>query len=269
MTRGQHATLSGDSDRGSAHLDSVAWQLGAQAEVGAGLLLGASLSYQTDWFGARDGVSATGSSAQGAVTLKYQTGLWLLTGALFGSVGDYDIQRHVAVPGFAGTAESDAEFYIAGLRARAAYTVGTDHLDLRPYLNLDLVHARNGSFSEDGVDDLGLRVDQSEYSTAILTPAVELGSRLDLSDGMVLRSFVSAGVSLRSNDTWKGDASFNGGQRHQGFALSAPMDEMAARVGAGVQLFQGESIDVRVQCDGEIGSEATRHGGTATFAYRF
>jgi hypothetical protein len=269
MTRGQHATLSGDADRGSAHLDSVARQLGAQTEIGPDLLLGGSLAYQSDWFGAHDGVSADGSSVQGAITLKYQTGPWLLTGALFGSYGEYDIERRVFVPGSAAVANADAPLFSGGLRARVAYTLGDENVYLRPYLNLDLVHAQNGSFSEDGVGDLGLRVDQGKYSTAILTPAAEVGSRLELSNGMVLRSFVSAGVSLRSNDTWKGDASFNGGHRDQGFAMNAPIDQVTGRIGAGVQLYQSEHIDLRVQYDGEIGSEATSHGGTASFAYRF
>lgn len=268
-TRGQRTTLSGDLDRGRASLDSAAWQIGGQGKIGEGLLLGGSLAYQADWFSGRDGVSAQGSSLQGAVTLKYQTGPWLLTGALFGSFGEYDVKRNVTAPTFAAIASADAGFYAAGLRARAAYTFGGENFYVRPYLNLDLVHSRNGSFAESGVGDLGLRVDGGLYNTAILTPAVEVGSRLDLSNGMVLRSFVSAGVSLRSNDTWKGYAGFNGDVSHQRFAMSAPMGRAAARVSAGLQLFQSELIDVRVQYDGEYGSEAIKHGATASFAYRF
>lgn len=268
-TRGQRATLRGDQDRGRASLDSAAWQIGGQGKIGEGLLLGGSLAYQADWFSGRDGVSAQGASLQGAVTLKYQTGPWLLTGALFGSFGEYEVKRRVMAPTLAAIAGADAGFYAAGLRARIAYTFGGESFYVRPYLNLDLVHSRNGSFAESGIGELGLRVDGGPYNTAILTPAIEFGSRLDLSNGMVLRSFVSAGLSLRSNDTWKGYAGFNGDFSRQRFAMNAALDQTAARVSAGLQLFRNKAIDVRLQYDGEYGSETIKHGATASFSYRF
>ena len=268
-TRGQRTTLSGDLDRSRASLDSAAWQIGGQGRIGEGLLLGGSLAYQADWFSGRDGVSAQGSSLQGAVTLKYQAGSWLLTGALFGSFGEYDVKRRVMAPTLAAIAGADAGFHAAGMRARIAYTLGGESFYVRPYLNLDLVHARNGSFAESGIGELGLRFDGGSYNTAILTPAIEFGSRLDLANGMVLRSFVSAGLSLRSNDTWKGAAGFNGDFSGQSFALSAPIDRVAARATAGLQLFRSEFVDVRLQYDGEYGSEASKHGATASLAYRF
>ena len=268
-TRGQRTTLGGDQDRGRASLDSAAWQIGGQRSIGEGLLLGGSLAYQADWFSGRDGVSAQGASLQGAMTLKYQTGPWLLTSALFGSFGQYDVKRRVTAPTLAAIAGAEAGFHAAGLRARIAYTFGGENFYVRPYLNLDLVHSRNGSFAESGIGELGLRVDGGLYNTAILTPSIEFGSRLDLSDGMVLRSFVTAGVSLRSNDTWRSHVGFIGDFKRQRFAMSAALDRAAARISAGLQLFRNEVVDVRLQYDGEYGSEAIKHGGTASFSYRF
>ncbi len=268
-TRGQVASLDGDADRGSSRLKSLAWQGGAQKEIRPGVLLGGSLAYQSDWFSGRDDVSATGSTVQGAVTLKRQSGQLLLTGALFGSYGKYDIERGITAPGFSAVAKSDAPYYSVGARARAAYTIGSDKLYVRPYLNLDLVHARNSAFDEGEAGDLGLSVEGARYSTAILTPAVEVGGRHELSSGAVLRSFVSAGVGVRSNDDWQGRAAFQGGEGAPSFSLNAPIDQVTMRLGAGLQLHQGEKFSVRVQYEGEFGSEATSHGATASLSYRF
>ena len=268
-TRGQRAWLRGDADRGRASMDSAAWQAGGQGELRPGLLLGGSLAYQADSFSGRDGVSGTGSSVQGAVTLKYQSGPLLLTGAVFGSYGDYDLKRRIAAPGYMGLASADSAFYTAGIRARAAYTLQADNLYLRPYLNLDLVHARSSAFTEQEPGGLGLTIAGSRYSTAILTPALEIGRRDELAGGRVLRSFLSAGVSLRSNTNWRGYGNFSSALTSDGFALQAPVDRVAGRVSAGVQLYQDGALDMRLQYDGEFGKEITKHGATASLSYRF
>ncbi|KRE16808.1 hypothetical protein ASE63_13820 [Bosea sp. Root381] len=268
-TRGQRAWLRGDADRGRASMDSAAWQAGGQGELRPGLLLGASLAYQADAFSGRDGVSGTGSSVQGAVTLKYQSGPLLLTGAVFGSYGDYDLKRRIAAPGYMGLAGADSAFYTAGIRARAAYTLQADNLYLRPYLNLDLVHARSSAFTEHEPGGLGLTISGSAYSAAILTPALEIGRRDELSGGRVLRSFLSAGISLRSNTNWRGYGNFNSALTSEGFALQALIERAAGRVTAGVQLYQDGALDMRFQYDGEFGKEITKHGATASLSYRF
>jgi uncharacterized protein with beta-barrel porin domain len=268
-TRGQRAWSRGDADRGSSNQDSATWQVGGQSEIRPGLLLGGALAYQADAFSGRDGISSQGSSVQGAVTLKYQTGPLLLTGAVFGSYGENDLKRRIAAPGYAALASADNSFYTAGLRARAAYTFATENLYLRPYLNLDWVHARNGGFTEQEPGGLGLMIAASSYSTAILTPALEIGRRDTLSDGRVLRSFLTAGVSLRSNTSWRGYGTFSGGLASASFGLQAPIERVAGRVSAGLQLYQNNSLDMRIQYDGEYGKETTKHGASASISYRF
>ncbi|MHC2020290.1 hypothetical protein [Methylobacterium sp. CM6247] len=268
-TRGQRAWLRGDADRGRSSMDSAAWQVGGQSEIIPGLLLGGALAYQGNAFGGRDGVSAAGSTVQGAVTLKYQSGPLLLTGAVFGSYGEYDIKRRIAAPGYTSMASAESAFYTAGIRTRAAYTLQADDFYLRPYLNLDLVHARNNAFTEVEPGGIGLTFAGSSYSTAILTPALEIGRRNELSDGLVLRSFLSAGVGLRTTTNWRGFANFTSAPSSDGFALQASIERASGRVTAGVQLYQDGALDVRIQYDGEFAKEITRHGATASLAYRF
>jgi outer membrane autotransporter protein len=136
-------------------------------------------------------------------------------------------------------------------------------------VNLDLVHAKSGSFDETGAGDLGLKIGSSTYNTAILTPEIEIGGRTDLKNGGVLRTFALAGVSLRSNDEWEGQASFNGGAHSPSFGMQAPLDRAALRLGTGVQLFATKQMDVQVRYDAELGSEAKSHNLTAKLAYHF
>ncbi|MGE8686561.1 MAG: hypothetical protein ACN6PJ_05450 [Achromobacter sp.] len=267
--RGNTTSLSGDADRGSSRLKSFALQGGGQREVGAGLLLGGSLAYQADSFSSHDGVSADGNSVQGAITLKKNLGAWQVSGAVFGNYGEFDTKRHIGAPGFSATAKGEAPMYSLGARGRVAYTTGTERLYLRPSVNLDLVHARSSSFNEKGAGDLGLKIASSSYNTAILTPEIEVGGRIDLKGGSVLRTFALAGVSLRSNDEWEGRASFIGGERSPSFGMQAPLDRAALRLGAGAQLFANKQVDLQIRYDAELGSEAKSHNIAAKFAYRF
>ncbi|EHL95447.1 outer membrane autotransporter barrel domain protein [Acetobacteraceae bacterium AT-5844] len=262
--------LDGDSSRGSLRTDTATWQLGGQSEVAPGLFLGGSLAYETDWMRSGDGVKGDGSSGLAAITLKYQTGPVLLTGAVFGSAGSLDLQRPVNVPGHSMLAKGSTSTYTAGVRARAAYTFGGEGFYLRPYLNLDVIHAHTDSFRENGAGELGLGYDSTSNTTGIFTPALEVGGRFVLGPQSVLRGFVSAGVSLRTDDEWRGRVRLLGASPESGtFSLGVPMDSAAARVSAGLQLFQGEQFDLRAQYDGTYGDRTHTHGGSLTFAYRF
>jgi hypothetical protein len=86
----------------------------------------------------------------------------------------------------------------------------------------------------------------------------------------VLRGFVSAGVSMRMDDEWRGRVSLLGATPDGGtYSLGVPKDGVAGRVSAGLQLFQGEQFDLRAQYDGTYGDHTHIHGGSLTFAYRF
>jgi hypothetical protein len=262
--------VDGDTNRGALTSDTATWQLGGQTEVAPGLFLGGSLAYETNWMRAGDGVKADGSAGLGAVTIKYQTGPVLLTGAVFGSAGSLDLQRPINVPSYSLLAKGSTSAYSAGVRARVAYTVGGEGFYLRPYLNLDVIHAHTDAFRENGASALGFAYGDSSYTTGILTPALEVGGRFVLGPQSVLRGFVSVGVSLRSNDEWRGRVSLLGASPDGGtFSLGVPTDRAAGRLSAGLQLFQGEQFDLRAQYDGTYGDHTHTHGGSLTFAYRF
>ncbi|MFJ5488255.1 autotransporter domain-containing protein [Hansschlegelia beijingensis] len=266
---GRRTSDDGDGERGRSRLKAAFWQVGGQIEISPGLFLGGSAAYQADWFNGHDGVSGKGSTGQAAITLKRQDGPILWTAAVFGNIGELDLKRRISVAGFSDTAKGAPTLFSGGLRGRVAHTFGTEDLYLRPYLNVDLIYARSGSFKERGAGDLGLAYGAARYKTATFTPAVELGGRSVLSDDLVLRSFVTAGASVRTNDRWRGKAHLRGARNVEEMSLTAPIDSVAAKVGVGLQLFHGERADLRLRYDGEFGSHAKSHGATASVAYRF
>ncbi|WP_108259928.1 autotransporter family protein [Mangrovicoccus ximenensis] len=165
---------------GRADFDDRGLQIGGQAEIAPDLFLGGVIGYRDTSMDGKDGVSAEGHAVSGAVTLKYQTGPWLLAGAVFGNYAEDDLRRSADLGSYGGTAKGTADSRSYGLRLRAAYTIGSEQGYLRPSLTLDGLRAETGSWSEDGLGALGLDYDASSYSTAILTPAVEAGARTEL-----------------------------------------------------------------------------------------
>ncbi|WP_138473515.1 autotransporter outer membrane beta-barrel domain-containing protein, partial [Poseidonocella sp. HB161398] len=138
-------------ETGGARFEDTFLLIGGQTEIAPDLFLGGAIGYRDTRMSGDDGVSADGYSVQGAVTLKYQTGPWLLTGAVFGNFGEDDVEREVGLGAYGGVAEGTATSRSFGLRARAAYTAGSERLYLRPSLTLDGLYARTDAWKEDGV----------------------------------------------------------------------------------------------------------------------
>ena len=82
---------------------------------------------------------------------------------------------------------------------------------LRPSLDIGADYVRIGSYDEHGASGLDLDVDSSDKLIASATPAVEIGGRVELPDGSVLRPFLSLGASLYSANNWETEARLEDG----------------------------------------------------------
>jgi outer membrane autotransporter protein len=246
-------------------------QIGGQVELGEGWLIGGSLGYEESRLSTADRTArGTGEAGFGAVTLKYQTGPWLFSGAAFGGYGAYDNSRTISLPGFGAVARSSPETSHAGLLLRGTYTIGAESFYARPSLTLSGVHARTGAYQETGAGALNLDVSSASSNVATLTPAVEIGGRVNLEDGMALRLFVNAGVGFASTDSWSQDSRLAIAPPGTGsFTTRVGMDPVVGRVSVGAQLFASEAYEFRLQYDGEFGSTLTGHGGSLAVALRF
>ncbi|KQQ26438.1 hypothetical protein ASF53_21140 [Methylobacterium sp. Leaf123] len=266
---GHTAVANGDGDRSRLHADNTILQVGGQGEVAPGWFLGGALAYENGRISASDGVHGIADVGHAVLTLKRQEGPWLLTGAVFGSLGNIDLRRSNSLPGFGGTGLGSTAPTTLGGRIRAAYTVAFEDLYIRPFLNLDVIHSRLGPYTEAGLGAFGLRYEASEQVTAVVTPAIEFGLRKDLSENTVLRSFISAGVDVRTDNQWRTTTRLIGAPTTlDGFTTVVPQARAAARIGAGLQLFAGDTLDLRMQYDGSFSDRAASHGGFLTFSYR-
>jgi hypothetical protein len=255
----------------SFRLNSTTWQAGGQRAMGGGWFLGGSIAYEASRLTTTEGLnSGRGQAGFAAVTTKYQTGPWLFAGAVFGGGGEFNSTRTITLPGFGAIARGSPTLSNAGAMLRGTYTFGGEEFYLRPSMTLSLVHARSGAYRESGAGVLNLEVSSASSTVAGLTPALEVGGRATLSNGMVLRLYTSAGVSLLSEGGWRQEARLVSSAAQAGrFSSVVRTDQVVGRVAAGMQVFATNRLELRLQYEGEYSTNLTGHGGSFAVAYRF
>jgi outer membrane autotransporter protein len=252
-------------------VNSYIYQVGGEAEVAPEWFADGALAFQTSNLESHnDSSTGTGNSGYGGAALKWQPGLWRLAFAVSGSYGRFNTSRDIVTPGFGGLATAAPAIYSIAARVRTAYNFVVADSYVRPYLDLDVIHTHAASFTETGPPSLSLFFANSGQTTFVATPAVELGRRIDLNDGMTLRPYVSAGISLFSNSDWQVQSGFVGGPSGAGlFTTTVSEGHAVGRVSAGVQLLGVANLDFRLRYAGEFAAGFVSHAGLLTAAWRF
>ena len=185
-------------------------------------------------------------------------------------MGWYETDRRIQIPGYQALAGDSAEVRSLGVRLRAAYEVAGPQWYLRPMLDAELIDVRVPSHRESGAGILSLDYDSASQTSLALTPAVEVGGRLDFQAGYTLRPFVRAGVSLLSNDDWTVSARLAGAPAGvPGFATTIPLDPVTGQVSVGLQLRATKGLDLRLSYDGAFSEHIASHAGSLTLAWDF
>src|SRR5690606_29351052 len=220
--------------------DGVTYQFGGQQQVSPGWFMGGSVAYQNTHMSGDDGrVSGKGDSGYAGLALKREAGPWTFSAALSGGYGQYDIDRRISIPGLQSRASADLDVYGAALRLRAARTFATEQF----YLKLD--------------------VKRSNQFVMGLSPTLEVGGRVGLGDGAIMRPYMYGGVSFLSEDEYTVKAQLQGAPAGSGsFETSVPMDDVIGRIGAGLQVSHAGGIDFRLQYDGEFSSHTQSPRGS-------
>ncbi|MBX9751004.1 MAG: hypothetical protein K5Q68_15560 [Roseococcus sp.] len=268
---GRTAAQSSAEGVSSFRLNSTMWQLGGQRAMGGGWFLGGSFAYENSRLSTTEGlVSGRGEAGYGAVTAKYQAGPWLFSGAVFGGGGEFTSTRVNTLPGFGGVARGSPTLSNVGGLVRGTYTLGQEAFYLRPSVTLGLTHVRSGAYRENGSSALALDVASASGTVAALTPALEIGGRVDFANGVVMRLYTSVGVSLLSDGQWSQQARLVTAPAAAGrFASVVRTDQTVGRVAAGAQVFATDRLELRLQYEGEYSSNLTGHGGSVALAMRF
>ncbi|MGH6859694.1 MAG: autotransporter outer membrane beta-barrel domain-containing protein, partial [Phyllobacterium sp.] len=266
-------TLDQKASGGISGFDTTTYslQLGAQVEVSPNWFVGMAGGYDRSRIRDDDSrVNADGDIFYAGVSLKHQTGPWLLSGAISGSYGWYDNTRTVRIPGFVGQAESDPDIYNVSARVRAAYTFAQNPYYVRPLVDFDLIYSHAGGYRESGLEMLDLLVDDADQWSFHVTPAIELGTRVTVSETMVMRAFASAGVSFSTADDWNTSARLAHAPAGIGtFDSQVPLADVAGRLAAGVDLASENGFNVRLNYQGLFSDTYTSHEGSLRLGYKF
>jgi hypothetical protein len=275
---GSHADQAGTG--GALGYQTSAWtfQAGGQKQIAPIWFLGGSIAYESSVFRGDAGSSkVSGDSLLLGATLRYQNGPWQVAGALDFGYGWYESQRAVQVGSFRATASAKPDAWHVGAHTRIAYTIPFEGKPegslagwyLQPRLDLHLSHVRGGSYTESGADPFNLAVQVEGATTFTATPAMEVGTRIRLSEGAVLRPFASAGVELIANGDWAATARFAGQPASRGFRASTPIPDVLGKFTVGTDLLNTTNWDLRIQYTAEVGDGYTSHTGMGRLAYRF
>jgi hypothetical protein len=243
--------------------DSVTYQFGGQREFRPNWFIGGSAAYQTANLNDNDHrVDGDGSVGYLGMVLKHQAGAWVFSGGLSAGYGSYDIDRNLSIPNLQSTASSTPDVYSVSTRLRAARTFAMDRYYVKPYVDLDANYTHMPGYSESH-GDTHLSVQSSDQFIVGLSPMIEIGGRVELKQGAVMRPFAYMGVSFLSQDSYTAKASLQGAPAGSGdFETSLPMDDVIGRIGAGLQISNVDGVDFRLQYDGEFSGHVQSHSGT-------
>lgn len=244
---------------------------GAQFEIHPDWFAGVALGYESSQYNGADGFSSVdGDTGYVTLALKRQIGDLLLSGAVGGSFGSFDISRGVSVSGVSETASGQSDIYSLNTRLRAAYSFGTELAYIRPFVDLDVIYTHAGGYTEKGAGIYNLKVDDQSQTAFVGTPAVEVGTRVDLKNGWTMRLFALAGVSFSSADSWTTSGRLDAAPDSVGeFDSTLPIADTVGRFNLGLHLYSQNGFDFRGEVESGFGDDYTSLGGTIRMVKRF
>jgi hypothetical protein len=270
------STATQDSTGRALGYKATSWtmQTGGQVQIAPGWFVGGSVAYQSSVFRGDAGSSkVSGDSVLVGGLLRYQAGPWQVSGAIDAGYGWYESRRSVTVGSFTGTARGKPDAWHVGAHTRLAYQVPfggeAGGWYVQPRVDLHLNYVRSGGYTEGGAAPFNLAVASEGATTFTTVPAVEVGGRVRLGEGMVVRPFASAGIELSANGDWAATARLASQPNSRGFRASTPIPDVLAKFTVGAELLSTTNWDLRVQYSAEVGDGYTSHTGLARVAYRF
>ncbi|MFH1554766.1 MAG: autotransporter domain-containing protein [Pseudomonadota bacterium] len=249
--------------------DTVTLQAGVQRELQQDWFFALSGAYQQSWTSSSvDVSSASGSGFDVTAALKRQIGPWLISGAVdFGWV-NIDSQR--VVTALAAAPESSIDVYNVTGRLRLAYEMPQTGWYVRPYVDLDVSYVNVPGYSEAGISGAELRVLGASQTTFIVSPTVEVGTRVDLADGTVLRPFASLGASFLSNGSWITTSYLLGAPVGTGtFDTVTYTPDMLGNFDMGLQLVTAKNWEFKLDYGVSVGQDFLSQAGMARIAVHF
>lgn len=266
------AHLDHNGPNGAAGFDNNATllQFGGQRRIGDNLFLTGAVGWESASLRDDFGASADDDSWMVGLGVKRQSGPLLVSATVDLGYGSFDASRSFPVGGVSFRAKGSTDARNVGLHGRVAYEVPYERFYLRPSIELDARWISLDGYNESGAGDFNLAVDENDGWAVSATPAVEIGTRIDLADGTVLRPFASAGARFVSGNDWTVDASFLGAPDSTGrFSSRVDNPNAVATFEDGVMVVTKGNLDVAVQYQGGFAGGYTAQSGALKVTWRF
>ncbi len=254
----------------------VSWQGGGQMALGDGWFVGGGIAYDDNRFAdLQPDESASGHGLLAGVSLKRETGPWVLSATVAGGNSWVDATRTFSLPGAGGgtpvnyTANASNRTAFVDAKLRATYAIALDGAYVRPALDLDVMYTRMGGYNESGADIFSLNVGASSQTLFIATPAVEAGVRLALDPRTTMRVYGMAGFSVLSRDSFSAEAALGGVPGAGTFAIAAPIPDAFGKAALGVELFNANGLEARLQYNADFGARYFGQAATFRVGYSF
>jgi len=254
----------------------------------AGLRFGGQKEIATHWhlggsFGlGYSGLKATNFSSYAQtgdvnISLKRDLGALSLSGSLGAGYSTFSNRRSPDLPAI-GTAlnlnntySSNTSMSMFGARLRAAYHVDiNDNVYLKPYMDIDIIRSRTSGFSESGLGPLGLNVGSVTQTNMMYSPMLEIGSKFELDNKMMLKAYVAVGASFLPNNARTATSSYIGAMDANGsFQVTSTGPSTVGRLNLGVQLYKSDAIEMKAEYGLMIGQAYSAQTLSARFIYRY
>ncbi len=250
--------------------DALSYRVGGQWELAPDWFLGATAAYNTDWLQSRDrGTRADGKGADISVALKHQIEAWYFAGALHAGYHGNEFTRSFAVGDEWWSSKFDTKSWTFGLRGRAAYEFAFDEWYVRPYVDVDVIHAYMPGYTSTG-SGLDTRVSPMREWTFAVSPAVELGLRKNLESGGWLRPYLSVGATYFKDNEFSAKVRFvDGLEEGVAFDSTSHLPRYALDVGAGVQFLSKDNFEVKGEYKAQIGKDYLNQKASLRAAFHF
>jgi hypothetical protein len=120
------------------------------------------------------------------------------------------------------------------------------------------------------VRPLDLQVEDSGQWSFHATPAIEVGTRVEVNETTVMRAFAGAGVSFSSVDSWDTSARLANAPAGIGmFGSEVPLADVTGLVTAGLDFAKDNGLSFRVEYNGAFSDTYNSHGGSLRLSHKF
>ena len=260
-------TQGADSTGSSYRVDGMQYRLGAQRQIADNWFVSGALGFGQSWARIGNGGTGDGKTYEGSVALKYVNGRWLFAGSAAATTGSFHNNRYV---GSSTLLQSDPKANLYGGRLRAAYTLPLGGWYLRPGADIDVVHLDARGFQEYGNGAATLNVRSSSKTTVAFTPRVEIGGRRDFEGGLILRPYISAGLSYTPDGDRNVEASLVGASAQTGtFSTTIGAPRVLGLLDIGLQVYRDKGFEVRAEYNLQANDNFVSQTGSLRAAWHF